>query len=227
MNVLTSRLKVNVLLRLFLAFLGITIAGLGVSITAGANLGTSPISSLPFVATFIWPLSFGVTTFILNLFFFLVQLLVYGKNFPWTQLLQIPAVAWFGFCIDIGMSCWRFFPLDTYWVQILFVLIGCCVLALGIVLELTSRAIYLPGEGVISVINLIVPRIRFGTMKILFDISQVVLALLVSFFFLERIEGVREGTLISAFMVGFFVKRFQFIGDFCKQRLLLEPIQDK
>ncbi len=209
--------------RLFLALLGISIAGVGVAITASACLGTSPISSLPYVSTFIWhSLSFGTTTFILNSLFFFIQVVVYRKSFPKTQWFQLPAVAWFGLCIDCGMYLCRHIPIEFYWAQLLYVILGCFVLAVGIVLELAADVIFLPGEGMVATLRIFVPKVPFGTMKIIFDLVQVGSALIVSVFFLHRVEGVREGTLVAACMVGWFIKHLKFVGDFCKRTVLEE-----
>lgn len=220
---LNNESKMRVLAkRVLLAVIGITVAGFGVAVTASALLGTSPISSLPYVVTFLCPLSFGVTTFIVNVFFFLLQVLVYKKNFPKTQWLQIPTLAWFGVCIDMGMYLCNFIPFEFYWMQVTAVLVGCFIMALGIVLELTADVIFLPGEGVVAILKHYIPKLRFGTLKIIFDFVQVIIALAVSYVFLQKIEGVREGTLISAFMVGWFIKNLKFVGDYCKRTVLME-----
>lgn len=52
---------------------GLALAGFGVALTTRAGLGTSPISSLPYVVMFLTPLTFGMTTFVVNVFFVLGQ----------------------------------------------------------------------------------------------------------------------------------------------------------
>ena len=57
--------------RFILFFIGVFLAGLGVALSTRPGLGTSPISSLPYVVTFITPLTLGMTTVGINLFFML------------------------------------------------------------------------------------------------------------------------------------------------------------
>ena len=49
---------------------------------------------------------------------------------------------------------------------------------------------------------------EFGNVKIAFDISCVVVAVILSFLFFHKLVGTREGTVIAAFCTGFVVKFF-------------------
>ena len=49
---------------------------------------------------------------------------------------------------------------------------------------------------------------EFGNVKIVFDISCVVVAVILSFLFFHKLVGTREGTIIAAFCTGFVVKFF-------------------
>ncbi len=66
----------------------------------------------------------------------------------------------------------------------------------------------MPGDGLIrTVANEY--KIPFGKVKICFDISIVLLALILSFIRFHNIAGVREGTIIAAFLVGFLIRKLQ------------------
>ena len=51
-----------------------------------------------------------------------------------------------------------------------------------------------------------VTTVRYGTMKQLVDWSLVLISAIVSLLVLQRLEGVREGTVFAAFAVGAVVK---------------------
>ena len=57
---------------------------------------------------------------------------------------------------------------------------------------------------------------EFGTIKVVFDITLMSTAAVLSLAFFGQLNGVREGTVISAVLVGLIVKFFQrhlgFIG---------------
>lgn len=87
--------------RVILLVIGFTLMAFGVAFSIRAGLGTSPISSVPFVTSQISGLSVGVTTIIMNVVFVLIQIAILRKNFDWFQLLQIPASLFFGLMIDV------------------------------------------------------------------------------------------------------------------------------
>lgn len=80
--------------------LGLAVMALGVAFSIKASLGTSPISSFPYVTSRISGLSVGTTTIIVNTFFVLIQIPILRNRYQWFQLLQFPAVIVFGLLID-------------------------------------------------------------------------------------------------------------------------------
>lgn len=49
---------------------------------------------------------------------------------------------------------------------------------------------------------------EFGSTKVAFDVSLTVIAGVLSFLFAHRLDGVREGTIIAALLVGFIARLF-------------------
>ena len=66
-------------------------SALGISLITKAGLGTSPITSLAFVLTFIFPHTLGTFTMMVNSVMFIIQVILLGKTFQKIQLLQLPA----------------------------------------------------------------------------------------------------------------------------------------
>ena len=50
--------------------IGTAVASIGIALTTLSGLGTTPISSVPWTLTAITGLSFGTTTFLINLVFY-------------------------------------------------------------------------------------------------------------------------------------------------------------
>lgn len=75
--------------RYFWFTIGVIINSFGVAIITKAALGTSPISSVPYVLSLEFPWSLGQFTFVMNLFFIAAQVVLRGRKFPPIQLLQI------------------------------------------------------------------------------------------------------------------------------------------
>lgn len=187
--------------KIIIFFAGLFFCGFGTAISTQAGLGTSPISSLPYVLTFITHLSFGTTTFIVNMFFILTQVLLLKKDFKKTQYLQILVTLCFGFFIDLGMYLAAPFKMDIYGGQLLMLIIGSAILAFGITLEVIANVMYVPGEGVVKAIAQKTQH-KFGNVKVLFDASHCVLALSISLLILHAVHGLREGTMLSMLLVG-------------------------
>ena len=187
--------------------IGVVIAGLGVALSTQAGLGATPISSAPWVLTFITSLSYGTLTLLLNILLVIAQVVILRRRFPMFQLLQIPATALFGLCIDLGMLLSRPFVTEIYLLQIVMLVVGAAVLAFGILLQIRSDFLCIPGDALVKVVageyDLPLSRI-----KISLDASLVVISLVLSYVFLRKIEGVREGTLLSVLLVGTFIGVF-------------------
>ena len=183
------------------------ICSLGVALTTNAFLGTSPISSLPYVFTFIVPLTFGTVTFLINVVLFAVQKLILGKEFGLGSCMQLPAVFVFGLFIDFWMYVTTPLVSEVYWCQLSMCILGSFILGLGVSLEIVCNATVLPGEGIVVALAYKTHK-NFGNIKVLFDSSLVILSALIGWVALGSIVGLREGTLLSAVLVGPAVKLF-------------------
>lgn len=197
---------------------GLAISGFGVAMSTRPGLGTSPISSVPYVMTFIVPWTLGTWTVIINALMVLGQILILRKEYKWIQVCQIFAAAVFGAFIDLGMWVTGFFPFQLYALRMTEQILGCLLIAAGIVFDLLADFSYMPGEGLVKAISSHW-KLNFGKVKIGFDISMVTIAACASYCFCGTIHGVREGTLIAAILVGFFIK--QLVNPFHPVRKIL------
>ena len=102
----------------------------------------------------------------------------------------------------------------SYISKVLGLLIGCLVLGVGVYMEVLADVVMLPGE---SFVRAVVFRIHseFGFTKVCFDVSMAVIAAVLSFLLSGHLEGVREGTIVAAVLVGFIArsigKRLSFL----------------
>lgn len=177
------------------------IMAFGVSFSIKANLGTSPISSLPYVTGQISGLTVGTTTIIMHCVLILLQILILRKKYDWVQLLQLPIAFLFGIMTDFAVDVLSFLHPASYVQQWLLCGIGIILVAVGVSFEVTANVITLAGEGFILAVCKVCP-IKFGTMKVCFDVSLVAISCILSALFLHGIYGVREGTVAAAVLVG-------------------------
>lgn len=203
MPVETSSYSAHHLVARYLWFVaGVLINSFGIALITKGALGTSPISSTPYVLSLQFPtLSFGTATFLVNLLFIALQIILLRRDFQPVQLLQLAVNVVFSEFIDVSTNLLGFFEPASVAVQLLCVVLGCAVLALGISIEVAPNVILVPGEGAVRAIAATC-RTRFGTVKICFDLSLVAIALVLSLVFFHGIQGLGLGTVISALVVG-------------------------
>ncbi len=192
--------------RFILLCSGLIIMAIGVAFSIKAGLGTSPISSVPYVTAKISGLSVGITTIIMNALFIIIQICILNKEYDWFQLLQFPAAILFGSTIDIAVLFIDFISISSYWQQWILCILGIIFLALGISFEIQANLVTTAGEGVVLAICKVFP-IKFGNMKVIFDITLVTISVLLSIIFLGELTGVREGTIAAAILVGLITKK--------------------
>ena len=183
---------------------GVLINSFGVALITRAALGTSPISSLPYVLSFRFPVTLGQFTFAMNLFFILGQVLLLRRDFQPIQLLQVAVNAVFSAFIDVSMDLLSWLEISSLPMAVLVLVLGCAVLAFGISVEVAPRVLMVPGEGIVQAIAAVTGW-RFGNVKTAFDATLVSTALLLSLLFFHRLQGLGIGTIFSALAVGRFV----------------------
>ena len=204
-------------LKRYLIFLvGLFVNSLGVSLITKANLGTSPISSIPYVLSLNFPFTLGNFTIFFSIFLIVLQLIILRKNFKLEHILQIPVSIIFGYFIDLTMVLFSWVNPELYIMKIIYLLIGCLILGVGVYMEVLADVVMLPGESFVRAIVL-TWKTNFGTTKICFDVSMSVIAAVLSFIFAGSLAGVREGTVIAALLVGFIArligKKLAFLKD--------------
>lgn len=216
----------NKLKRYLLFLVGLFVSSLGVSLVTKANLGTSPISSIPYVLSLNFPFTLGNFTIIFSLFLIALQVLILRKNFKAEYILQIPVSIAFGYFIDFTMYIFFWVNPQNYFIKIVTLLIGCIVLGFGVYIEVIADVVMLPGE---SFVRAIVQtwNTNFGTTKIVFDCSMTIIAGILSFVFSGKLNGVREGTVIAALLVGFIARLFGKHLEFVKPFLFPEDYKNE
>lgn len=193
--------------RLVMLLVGFGVMAFGVAFSIKGALGTSPISSVPYVTGYISGLSVGTTTIIMNGIFVLLQILILRRRYQWVQLLQFPAAIVFGLFIDGAGVVLQGIHYSNYLQQWVLCAIGIVLVGLGVSIEVTARLVTTAGEGVVLAICQVAP-VKFGNMKVIFDVTLVCISIVTGLVFLGRLEGVREGTVAAAICVGLLAKAF-------------------
>ena len=212
--------------RYIIFLIGLFINSLGVSLITKANLGTSPISSIPYVLSLNFPLTFGEFTIAFSLALIVIQLIILRRNFKLEHLLQIPISILFGYFIDLTMVLLFFIQPQNYLLSLVYLLIGCVILGFGVYTEVLANVAMLPGESFVRAVSS-TWKTEFGSTKVAFDASLTIIAAILSLLFTHRLNGVREGTIIAALLVGFIARLFGRKMAFLEEHLFPAKTAEK
>jgi uncharacterized membrane protein YczE len=201
-----TKQQLSLVKRCVFLFLGMSIIAFGIAFSIKAGLGTSPVSSLPYVLSLFTPLTVGTGTILLHSFFILLQILILRREYNPAQLLQLPVAMAFGYLTDLAVWLTGDLSASTYAGQWFLCIVGIILVGVGVSFEVTASVITLAAEGFALAVCKKLP-IKFGDMKVAVDVSLVVTACVLSFLFLHRLAGIREGTVAAAIFVGIIAKQ--------------------
>lgn len=203
---------------------GLYFLSAGVVLIVRSALGTTPISSVNYVVSINSPLSLGACTFLINM------LLIIGQFWLLRQrrsrqdtieiLLQIPFSFVFAAFIDLNMVLTSSLQPSSYPMSLLVLAIGCIVQAIGVVLEIKPRVAMMSAEAFVKYASQRY-NLEFGKCKVRFDVTLVLLAVILSLLFTRYVEGVREGSVIAACATGYIVS---FLNNKIMTRRMLNRI---
>lgn len=210
--------------------LSLFVIAFGVSLITKASLGTSPIASIPYVLSLCTSVTMGQFMIGMNLLCILIELLIMNKNqikdMKYELLLQVPVGILFGYFIDLSFPLLSWYIPSEYINCIVGLVLGCVIMATGIAMEVQANVAMMPADYVIRIISVRINK-EFGNVKLGFDVSLVLIACLISFIGLGYIDGVREGTVIGAIIVGPLVRLSLRYLKSIEERLVKESVPTK
>lgn len=201
-------------LRYLLSTLGIFLVAIGIALSVYANIGINCLNATAYAFNIKFPqFSLGFYNFAFFTLCMLLQMAVLGKRFKAIDLLQLPAnflLSWFiniamALCASLGLSA------DSLSSQIILLVISCIVSALGISLEVLSKAWMLPADMTVRAFS-IITKGKFSSVKIGVDCSILLLSCIFCLIFFGNILGPSDtpiigwGTLFMAVAIGLCMK---------------------
>lgn len=192
--------------RIMLFVEGLFVMSLGVGLSIKSGLGVTPISSIPYSLTLASGANIGITTIIFNAILVFLQIPILKKRFKSKRLLQLINTVMFGYFTDL--SLWILSPMPDLPLDVNFTLliVSMFLIAVGILIYMPANIAPLPGEGVVEAISLAYNK-RFSKVKVCFDISMVVLSLIICGLFTSDIFGsVNIGTILAAIFIGIIIR---------------------
>lgn len=197
-----------------LLLMSLNMMTLGIALCVRSCLGSSVISSLPYVFSLAgesgahvpqW--SIGGYTIMMNFILVFLQILILRRRFDPMQLFQLVIGFIFGWLIDLNMYLTSPLACTSLLSKAAAQFAGCTVLGAGIAFEIRCGSVTMPGEGISIAISQVVNR-PFAKVKIYVDTILVVLAVTACYIFfgswLWNVIG--PGTIFAMVYVGLVVK---------------------
>lgn len=199
---------VQTVFRVLTYCVGLMLLALGVALSVNSNLGVSPVNSLPYVVSRILNVQMGSCVTVIFCFYILLQILLLGKDFQPVNLLQILFSTVFGYFVDFAKLLVGDFAIPTYLGQLTMLAASIVLIALGVLLYMDAELVPMPMEGLSACIAKKLNK-PFSTMKTVIDCLVVFIGIGLSFAFLGKLDGIREGTVITAMVVGKLIALFK------------------
>jgi uncharacterized membrane protein YczE/CBS domain-containing protein len=221
------KVRKNYVIRTIFYVFGFLIMTMGIAISVKSGLGVSPVSSIPYTMTCVLGIEMGIATVLFHVILVIAQILLLRKAFKLKNLLQIPAGILFGMFTTFCNSLMTFFPTpENLAVRLIMMLFSTVLIAFGIFFYVPADYIPLAGEGMMLAVSQ-VTKIKFSTVKLIFDISMVVISLITCLAVLHSLGSVGIGTVIAAVLVGSELKIItQYLGK-ARDKILYQGCEAK
>ncbi|MBU3126357.1 YczE/YyaS/YitT family protein [Clostridium tagluense] len=189
--------KLNLIKRLILFFVGMSIIQIGVALFLKTNIGSDPFTLFTQGLAFLLKKTPGNANMIILFVLFCIILLVERTRIKIGTIICVVGV---GPIIDLGVKAVSFFPIESLniGIKILLVVFGCVLIAIGFSILSASNLGVAPND-IISFIIKDKTNIEYRWIRMALDVSFLIIG-----FALGGIFGI--GTIISALLTGPFIQ---------------------
>ena len=195
---------------------GMLAVALATAFTEKADLGLSMVVAPAYLVHLIlspfFPLvTFGTATYIFQ-GFLLAVMCIAVRRFRISYLFSFVTAVIYGYLLDLMMLPVSFIPTDSMWVRILLYAVGITTCSLGVSLMFHT---YIRPEVYELFVKEVSERysLDINKVKIVYDVSSCLLAVVISFAAFGILYGVGIGTIICAFVNGVMIAAFSKLLD--------------
>lgn len=191
---------------------GLFIMNIGIAFSIKSNLGSTPVVSVPYAISLITGIDIGICNTLFQCFLVLIEFMLLRSAFHPKHFLQVFVGILFGAFTSISMIILSIIPqASVLWVQILFLILGILFLAFGLFLYVPTNVVPVAVDGLTQAVSITTNQ-SFTKIKVIMDISWIVLSWILAFVFLGHFDGSAGiGTIIAAMSIGTTVKLMNMI----------------
>lgn len=173
------------------------------------GLGTSPVASVPYSVSLVnHTLTFGWWLNMWSVLQIAVQIALLRKKCKPVEIIIQTVLAFvYGYLTDFSCKLISGLQANTYIMQFALMILSCFVLGFGIWVQFKGGVAMLPGEAMNRAISEVTGK-KYENIKIFFDVLYIIVAAAICFIFIGKLEGVREGSIIAAVLIGNIIKLY-------------------
>ena len=200
--------------RILVYMIGMLILALGLTLNTKANLGVSPIISVPFCISKLTGMNFGDLTFVVYVIFVGIQIAIdlYMKKSKRAiyDLLQLPLSLVFTRILNLFSACINIS--ENIWIRIVVLVIAILCTGIGAAMSLSMQIVPNPGDGIVQALSEVFNK-SVGLTKNVFDCLNLMITLSLGLLFSHKIIGIGIGTLMAVIGVGRVIALFHHIFE--------------
>lgn len=197
--------------RSLLYIVGLNTLALGTVLFACGKLGVSALVSVPQVLSLFLPITLGEATTIIFVILVAFELLMLRK-WQWQVVAQLALAFIFGWIVDfyglrVGLEK---ISLTMLWEQVLVTCLAIVFTSLGIFMIVKADFVLIPPDGVVNVVSAKL-RVTFGKIKLRFDLTMIIISIILSLIFLKHIAAIGIGTVLAVLLVGQLINFWEYL----------------
>lgn len=200
----------NIFLRIVLLVVGVILCSVGTAFTTRTSLGAGSVSGLCINIELMTGTKQGTILAVINYICFVVQIMLLGKKFKLTQVMQIFMASIFGVTLNFFVYDIPFITnlaQQSYGIRMSMFLIGVVLSTFGVSTMNKADLVFLPYEGFC---NALIYRLNKPFGKVRPYIDGVIVGSSILLIIIMRLPNisVREGTIIMTILFGKLVALF-------------------
>lgn len=192
--------------RFILYMIGLNLIAVSVVLNIRYDLGVAAFSSVMYSISEIYHISLGTASIICYLLFVLIQCLL-SKSVTLTYFLEVPLSLAFGLLTDFYDWLVPEMSLPLL-VRALFFILTMFITSMGVFLCVKTDLVLTPTDGIVKTISEVFC-FPFSAVKNTFDISLVIVSVLLCIGNHTKLYGIGIGTVLSALCLGRIIKIYE------------------
>lgn len=192
----------------FLYFIGLNFIALAVVLNIRFDLGVAAFSSVMYSISQIYHITLGTASIICYLIFVVIQCLL-SKKITVPFLLEIPlsfAFGWLTDLYDLIIPSLSF----NFILRLICFILTMFITAMGVFLCVKTDLVLTPTDGIVKTISEVF-HIPFSTVKNTFDISLVIITIILCLINHTQFYGIGIGTILTAIFIGRIINIYEHL----------------